>query len=332
MTPQKLPDGRWRLRVAVTVDGVQRRKQFTADKRADVIRLATDWLRDAGRPASEMTVAEAARKYLDAKAPALSPATVRRLEYVYSGHISRIQTPLDRFDSLAAQEWIGQLMASGLRSTTVSDLWKQLKTILSFYRPEQVWRVKLPQRQPREILVPDDTLMREVFAAVKGTDLELAVALAATIPARSSEVLALTAEDFNGRTVTINKAAVLDKYGHLVIKAPKTAAGIRTAKIPDSVARLVHDGTLVPYSTPTGLTRAFQRCLNRHGLPRLRFHALRHYGASVMLSMGIPFKEVQRRGGWESAATLQDIYAHALADQIPVADQRIGEHFDRMIK
>jgi integrase len=51
------------------------------------------------------------------------------------------------------------------------------------------------------------------------------------------------------------------------------------------------------------------------GLPRLRFHDLRHSSASFLLHMGVPPLEVARILGHSSVTTTMTIYAHAIEEQ-----------------
>jgi integrase len=51
------------------------------------------------------------------------------------------------------------------------------------------------------------------------------------------------------------------------------------------------------------------------GLPRLRFHDLRHSSASFLLHMAISPLEVARILGHSSVTTTMTIYAHAIEEQ-----------------
>lgn len=322
--------GRWTVRVSVkTVAGTKRRR-FYGDTKREVQRQADAWVAELTRCVSELTVAEAVEGFISARRSVLSPATLRGYESAYKTHLAGVSRPIAAFSNVDAQRFISDLAADH-SPKTVRNVWALMKASICFYDPGRTFSVHLPQRVKPDIFCPDDTLMKQVFAAVAGTELEIPVLLAATIPARRSEICALTAHDIRGRQVTINKALVPGPGNKLVIKAPKTRAGYRIVTIPKKVADLLPKVGPVTQLTPEVISQRFRRVLRQNGIPGFRFHALRHYGASVMLTMGIPMKEVQRRGGWESPEVLQTIYSHALLDQIPVADQRIAEHFAKII-
>lgn len=61
---------------------------------------------------------------------------------------------------------------------------------------------------------------------------------------------------------------------------------------------------------PGYLTEEFPKCLEKHGLPRMRFHDLRHSCASLLLANGVPLKQIQEWLGHSDFSTTANIYAH----------------------
>jgi len=61
---------------------------------------------------------------------------------------------------------------------------------------------------------------------------------------------------------------------------------------------------------PVMLHRDFQRLLKKAELPRIKFHALRHSAASLMLAQGVPLKTIQEILGHSSIAVTSAFYAH----------------------
>jgi integrase len=81
---------------------------------------------------------------------------------------------------------------------------------------------------------------------------------------------------------------------------------------------------------PTTVSKGFPTAMLAAGLPRLRFHDLRHSTASFLLHMGIPPLEVARILGHSSVTTTVTIYAHALEEQTsPRAAQIMDEALRR---
>ncbi len=64
----------------------------------------------------------------------------------------------------------------------------------------------------------------------------------------------------------------------------------------------------------SNLRRAFRRTLADAGLPRLRFHDLRHSAATLMLRAGVHPKVVSERLGHATVGITLDTYSHVLPD------------------
>ena len=60
------------------------------------------------------------------------------------------------------------------------------------------------------------------------------------------------------------------------------------------------------------LVRHFHATLQRAGLPRKRFHDLRHTAASLLLAMGTDLRVVQEVLGHSQITLTADTYAHVL--------------------
>ena len=66
------------------------------------------------------------------------------------------------------------------------------------------------------------------------------------------------------------------------------------------------DGT--PYQ-PDWVTRGFQRALQRHGIPVMRFHDLRHSTASIPVDKGRGINDIKEWLGHADIETTANIYA-----------------------
>ena len=62
--------------------------------------------------------------------------------------------------------------------------------------------------------------------------------------------------------------------------------------------------------SPDSVLHMLQRVLKRAGLPRIRFHDLRHSCASLLLNNGFALKDVQEWMGHSDIQTTANIYGH----------------------
>ena len=76
---------------------------------------------------------------------------------------------------------------------------------------------------------------------------------------------------------------------------------------------------------PNVLSNWFPKFLKRHGLDHLRFHDLRHYNITFLLSLGIPIHNIQAHTGHAKASTLLDVYGHALKSGNKLIAEKLNE-------
>jgi integrase len=82
-----------------------------------------------------------------------------------------------------------------------------------------------------------------------------------------------------------------------------------------------------PYQKQNIMRRSFWPLLDRAGLPRIRFHDLRHSCASLLLAGGEHPKVVQERLGHATIAVTMDIYSHVM----PNMQKDAAERLDRLL-
>jgi len=58
----------------------------------------------------------------------------------------------------------------------------------------------------------------------------------------------------------------------------------------------------------------FYAALEKAGLPRIRFHDLRHTAASILLNRGVPVIVVSKMLGHSKSSVTLDIYGHLYTD------------------
>ena len=188
----------------------------------------------------------------------------------------------------------------------------------------------------------DSEEMNTLFAATRGTKLELIIMLGAFYGLRRSEILGLKwdAIDFKSNTLIIRHTLTsCNLDGRQVLIAAdrtKTKSSMRTlplvAEFRRRLLELQEEQALHrklcgrSYNTeyldyicvnelgdiikPSYVTDGFARLLRNKNLRRIRFHDLRHSCASLLLANGVPMKQIQEWLGHSDFSTTANIYAH----------------------
>lgn len=324
---RKLPSGSWRVRVPDgKVDGKYRYKSFTAATKKDAEYAAAMWERDKIEKPTALTVGEAIDRYIEARSAVLSPSTVCAYRKIRKNNLkSLMNVRISEITAEAVQKAVN-IEAMTHSPKTVRNQYALLTAALAVYAPSVAVPVHLPPKVRTAVEIPDKAAMQAIMDDVRGTRMELPVILAACMGLRRSEICALTPDDYDGQTLTISKAAVLGDDGAIHIKAPKSYAGARVLAVPD-VAKAALDMYPLPVEmTPGALTHAWEVVAARHGL-KLRFHALRHYYASTLLSIGVPDKYAMERMGHATPHMLKQVYQHTQSDREKGINDAINKAF-----
>lgn len=157
--------------------------------------------------------------------------------------------------------------------------------------------------------------------------------LAAFCGLRLGEIEGLTVPnlDFDRRVIRVRHSLTIDG----LLKGPKTAAGVRDVPMPSTIADLLrfwldryhvdNPRGLVFVNKegnerPKGFQAMWRRQLDTAGLPAgrggIRFHALRHFAASIWIEHGLPLMDVARLMGHETFDITLQVYAHPVREVV----------------
>ena len=172
------------------------------------------------------------------------------------------------------------------------------------------------------------TRTRNPNAPIKGSNVEITIPLSFMEAVKGCQ-----------KTITIKRALVRDKDNHWVEKGTKTTSSTRTLSVPDYImeklaaAKETSSGgdRVVPLSSES-MYKRLKTILRKHDLPDIRFHDLRHTAASVMLTLNIPDKYAQARGGWATNHTMKTVYQHTMQSQQSAVDMAIDNYFYNLIE
>lgn len=162
--------------------------------------------------------------------------------------------------------------------------------------------------------------------------------MALTTGMRQGEILGLYWEDidFDKGQIHVRRSAQYLRGKGIVITDPKTKNAKRTIAMPDVLAGVLQamepgtglvfrTGNGTPYS-PRNVLRHFQDSLKAVGLPRIRFHDLRHTAATQLLADDVHPKIVQEMLGHSSIALTLDTYSHVL----PAVRRKASNSMDKL--
>jgi len=180
---------------------------------------------------------------------------------------------------------------------------------------------------------------RALIRAAEGDRLQALYAVALASGARQGELFGLRWQDVDLERGTIRIVRTLARgVSEWAFTEPKTASGRRTVPIGTSATNALrthkrrqaaerlrigdawHDFGLVfttelgtPLSPQNMLRRSFHPLLARAGVPRIRFHDLRHTAATLLLEAGSHPRVVAERLGHADPGLTLRVYAHATA-------------------
>lgn len=158
---------------------------------------------------------------------------------------------------------------------------------------------------------------------------------------RIGELLALhwSDIDFNNKLITVNKTAILNTNGKMVVNPPKTKTSNRVVAIDDvtlnvlkqwqkqhkkeifAFGKRVKNKNVVFYSTTNNYMRAasilkkMNAVVNMNNFKRITLHGLRHTHCSLLLESGAPLQVVQQRLGHNDIKITMQIYTHITQKQ-----------------
>lgn len=320
-------------------NGKRRGKTFTGSTKTEAAAKAELWkLLRPKTTGPSMTVLEAVEAYIQKLEAVLSPSTIRSYERMKKANIENDEIGNIRLCDLSqeqVQAWISRLYLGGRSPKTVSNNFGLLSpAIRAKMKNFDFSEIILPQKQKYIGHTPSDEEVQTVLEYArnrKEKDLYRAILLAAFGPLRRSEVCALTSDDVKGNNITINKDMVQNKFDGWEIRTTKTYESTRTIEYPQFVIDELKGikGSLVNYN-PEQIHHQFRSAIKATGVQPFRFHDLRHYGASIMHSIGVPDVYIKQRGGWTTDHVMKRIYINAIDEEKRKQTDKINEHFSSL--
>ncbi|MCU6762368.1 site-specific integrase [Brotonthovivens ammoniilytica] len=182
-----------------------------------------------------------------------------------------------------------------------------------------------------KLYVPSEKEIQRLMDYVNNTEMEIPILLAAFAPMRRGEIAALDSDHIQGNIVHAEYSMALNENNNWIKKSPKSLSGNRYIEFPDFVIeKLKGINGQITLLRQTQISDRFIDIIKRSGLPKFRFHDLRHYSASIQHALGIPDAYIMQRGGWGSDAVLKNVYRHVLEDKAEQMNQIANGYFESL--
>jgi len=344
----KRSNGSYRAQISVS----GKRVSASFKTKAEAQKWIRDQLAKAERgfdfQGSKITLGEYLPQWLENSKTGLRAKTSHQYDQVMKKHIIPHIGSIALKDLRLAmiEKYYADLLRSGVGTRTVrighnilhKSLEKALRYGLVTYNPTQ--GATLPQYKHSEMQVLDETQVSQFLVAAQESYYRAFYHLAVTTGMRQGELFGLKWIDLQWNKGILHLQRQVQKVpgqGWSFVE-PKTKSGRRTIKIGEGSLEAIREhkvhqdllkakigerwqenDLIFPSSVgtpgdPSNLRIDYNRILVKAGLPKIRFHDLRHTAASLMLNHNVPVIVVSRMLGHSKPSTTLDIYGHLYSE------------------
>jgi len=338
----KLPSGTWRCVASWTDEyGKYKQKSFTAATKQEAEFLASKFLTEkkhSMKPENK-TLDDLINTYIENRSNVLSPSTITSYHKIRrTAFPSIIKTRMELLTPELYQRAINEY-AKGHSPKSVFNAHSLANKVLKANDVYVAEKAILPQKERKEVSIPTEEEVVKLLDSTEDTRLYLLIAFSVFLGLRRSETVGLKWKDidFDKRTVSIRRARVKDQFGLYVEKTTKTTNSTRTLKIPqvlyDTLNTLDSSNpeAYIIDDSIDALVSLFNRTREKIDFP-YKFHALRHYYASVLLLKGLPNKYAQKQMGHATDNMLKQVYQHTFKSKEEEFEATLDTYFSSLGK
>jgi len=207
-----------------------------------------------------------------------------------------------------------------------------------------------PVIKNKQMQILTESELLTFLESVKEDRLYVAYVMVATTGLRRGELLGLCWDcvALDKGFITVKRELLALNKGLLMQESTKTKSGKRNVTLTDDAIRELkiykkrqleeklflgeayqdnglvfckEDGTAL---NPKDFTKHFQRLLIKAGVPKVRFHDMRHLHATLLLQRSVPAKLVQERLGHSSITMTLDLYSHVTPEMAKIAAESLN--------
>ncbi len=344
-------------------NGKQARKHCYGKARQEVydkLSVLQEAIKQGGSVADDrITVAAHFENWLASVRQSLAPMTVAKYEILARVHILPQfgKTKLNKLKPGQIQAFLNGKLDEGLAPASVVSLRGLFSSAMrqavdwDLIRSNPVARTKNPKMERREFSSLSPEQMAALLEAARPTPLYALIAVGLGLGLRISEALGLCWKELHAENRTAFVRQQLQWVnGKYVLRDLKSKTSRRVVPMPEFVIEALEEQRLKqaiepyanepnPESAAWGLVfrsqltggpldrnnvnRDLQRLLAKSGLPKLRYHDLRHTFASQHLAFGTPLQVARDLLGHSTVTTTSDLYGHLVPSALRDAANRM---------
>lgn len=334
----KTKSGRWRCKAYYTdIHGKYTNKSFTADTKKEAEYQALEFkmqLKRKKKP-ENVVLGELVDRYIENRTNILSPSTIAGYRKIRKNAFPLVMDTRAGFITTQMYQTAINDYAQGRSPKTISEAHRLVLRVMKANGIDiDEEEILIPQMIKTEIEVPTTEEVKLMLEKAEEKGIFLQVALAARMGLRKSEIFALTWGDIDTKknTININKAKVKDEFGMYVVKPPKTKYSNRELSMPKMIIEALpprdnNNEEVFKISVDASDSR-YKRLMAKLNL-KYRFHALRHYYASILLQEGVPNKYAMEMMGHATDNMLKKVYQHTFKEARKEFDNKIEHYFEK---
>ena len=341
-------NAKWRAQVSI--DG--RRLSFTAQTKKEGLAWMLETKNQIGKGLTFRGAGTTLEEFLDEWLRTVSSSSSKSTHFTYSwtvqkriipyiGNVKLMDLRPDRM-----QRFYVHLQKEGLSNHAVAVTHKTIRVAmnhaikLGLIGRNPCAGTTPPKPEQTEMKFYDDRQVKSLLKTAKDIEDRFypLYYLAIHTGMRQAELIGLKWEDvdWNLSTIQVKRQVRHFKGASYTFLEPKSKSGTRTIILGKQALEILknhkreqemlinsagEDWTCLDLVFPSGagtpitasnIRRAFRKLLAVSGLPKIRFHDLRHTAASLMLNHGIPVLIVSNRLGHSKPSITIDVYGHLI--------------------
>jgi len=301
---------------------------------------------------SMMKMSDYMDKWLEINKPLLESTTVKGYKMYINHHFKPVfgTMKVNQITDMHIKQYIANKIKAGLSTTTIRKHFFTLSKILydALKAKSPCVDIKPPKNAEYKPIIPTEAEFNSIYLIFKEISIEdeVVILLAGWCGLRRGEIFALKWDDLNEKegTIRIDEAVALGEEGYqFEFKEPKSHNGIRTIAAPDYLMDLLKTikktvpkkkdnknitdiRTEILSQNPHSFTKKYRKLIKEKNLPKIRFHDLRHYHASLLYKNNVPDQYAAERLGHD-IWVLKKIYQHLGLEENKELDQKVKDIF-----